>query len=306
MMPDDWKGQLEGADAILFGAVGWPATVPDHISLWGSLLKFRRELDQYINMRPVRLFDGVPSPLAGRKPGDIEFVIVRENTEGEYTSIGGAMFEGTEREVVMQQSVFTRIGSERVLKFAFDLAQRRAKKLTVATKSNGIAVGMPFWDACAAEMAARYPDVAWDKQHIDVLTARFVLHPDRFDVVVATNLFGDILSDLGPACAGTIGIAPSANLNPERTFPSLFEPVHGSAPDIAGKGVANPIAMIWTAAMMLAFLGNGQGSEQDAHDAILAAMEAVLKEGPHTGDLGGKATTADVGKAIERRVQREM
>jgi tartrate dehydrogenase/decarboxylase/D-malate dehydrogenase len=306
MMPDDWKGQIEGADAILFGAVGWPATVPDHISLWGSLLKFRRELDQYINLRPVRLFEGVPSPLAGRKPGDIDFAIVRENTEGEYTSIGGAMFEGTEREVVMQQSVFTRFGSERVLKFAFDLAQRRAKKLTVATKSNGIAVGMPFWDACAAEMAARYPDVAWDKQHIDVLTARFVLHPDRFDVVVATNLFGDILSDLGPACAGTIGIAPSANLNPERTFPSLFEPVHGSAPDIAGKGIANPIAMIWTAAMMLEFLGNGQGRERDAHDAILAAIEAVLKEGPHTGDLGGKATTIDVGKAIAHCVRGEM
>jgi tartrate dehydrogenase/decarboxylase/D-malate dehydrogenase len=302
MMPDDWKAQLQDCDAILFGAVGWPAAVPDHISLWGSLLKFRREFDQYINLRPARLFDGVPSPLAGRKAGDIDFMIVRENTEGEYSSVGGTMFEGTEREVVMQQAIFTRKGSERVLKFAFDLAQRRAKKITVATKSNGIAISMPWWDARAEEMAARYPDVAWDKQHFDILCARFVLNPDRFDVVVATNLFGDILSDLGPACTGTIGIAPSANLNPERTFPSLFEPVHGSAPDIAGKGIANPIAMIWSAAMMIDFLGNGTGAERRAHDAIVAAIETVLKTGPHTGDLGGKATTAELGQAVARHL----
>ncbi|AUT73909.1 MULTISPECIES: tartrate dehydrogenase [Paraburkholderia] len=302
MMPDDWKQQLEGVDAVLFGAVGWPDTVPDHISLWGSLLKFRREFDQYINLRPARLFEGVPSPLAGRKAGDIDFMIVRENTEGEYSSVGGTMFEGTEREFVMQQSIFTRKGSERVLKFAFDLAQRREKKITVATKSNGISISMPWWDARAAEMAARYPDVTWDKQHIDILCARFVLNPDRFDVVVATNLFGDILSDLGPACTGTIGIAPSANMNPDRVFPSLFEPVHGSAPDIAGKGIANPIAMIWSAAMMLDFLGNGAGKEREAHDAILAAIEATLKEGPHTGDLGGKANTAEVGAAIAHRL----
>jgi tartrate dehydrogenase/decarboxylase/D-malate dehydrogenase len=302
MMPDDWKEQLQDCDAILFGAVGWPATVPDHISLWGSLLKFRREFDQYINLRPARLFDGVPSPLAGRKAGDIDFMIVRENTEGEYSSVGGTMFDGTEREFVVQQAIFTRKGSERVLKFAFELAQRRAKKLTVATKSNGIAISMPWWDARAAEMAARYPEIAWDRQHIDILCARFVLNPDRFDVVVATNLFGDILSDLGPACTGTIGIAPSGNLNPERAFPSLFEPVHGSAPDIAGKGVANPIAMIWSAAMMLDFLGNGTGAGHAAHDAIVAAIESVLKDGPRTGDLGGNAGTEALGAAIAQRV----
>jgi tartrate dehydrogenase/decarboxylase/D-malate dehydrogenase len=303
MMPDDWKTQLQSADAILFGAVGWPDTVPDHISLWGSLLKFRREFDQYINLRPARLFAGVPSPLAGRKAGDIDFWIVRENTEGEYSSVGGVMFEGTEREFVLQESVFTRHGSERVLKFAFDLAQRRErKKITVATKSNGIAISMPWWDKCAAGIAAQYPDVTWDKQHIDILCARFVLNPDRFDVVVATNLFGDILSDLGPACTGTIGLAPSGNLNPDRKFPSLFEPVHGSAPDIAGKNIANPIAMIWSAAMMLDFLGNHAGKEREAHDAILAAIEATLIEGPHTGDLGGKANTTEVGQAIAAKL----
>jgi tartrate dehydrogenase/decarboxylase / D-malate dehydrogenase len=302
MMPDDWKARLEGCDAILFGAVGWPAIVPDHISLWGSLLKFRREFDQYINLRPARLFDGVPSPLAGRKAGDIDMMIVRENTEGEYSSVGGVMFEGTAREFVTQESIFTRHGTERVMKFAFDLAQRRAKKITVATKSNGISISMPWWDARAAEVAALYPDVTWDKQHIDILCARFVLNPDRFDVVVASNLFGDILSDLGPACTGTIGIAPSGNLNPDRTFPSLFEPVHGSAPDIAGKNIANPIGMIWSAALMLDFLGNGQGPEHEAHDAILAAIEAVLKEGPRTGDLGGKASTTEVGHAIATRL----
>ncbi|MFL9963647.1 tartrate dehydrogenase [Paraburkholderia sediminicola] len=302
MMPDDWKAQLQDCDAILFGAVGWPDKVPDHISLWGSLLKFRREFDQYINLRPARLFEGVPSPLAGRKAGDIDFMIVRENTEGEYSSVGGTMFEGTAREVVMQQSIFTRHGTERVLKFAFDLAQRRAKKITVATESNGISISMPWWDARAAEMAARYPDIKWDKQHIDILCARFVLNPDRFDVVVASNLFGDILSDLGPACTGTIGIAPSGNLNPDRTFPSLFEPVHGSAPDIAGKNIANPVAMVWSAAMMLDFLGNGEGIEREAHDAMLQAIQHVLKEGPRTGDLGGKANTTEVGKALAARI----
>src|SRR6195952_2430350 len=303
MMPDDWKTQLQDADAILFGAVGWPDTVPDHISLWGSLLKFRREFDQYINLRPARLFEGVPSPLANRKAGDIDFWIVRENTEGEYSSVGGVMFEGTDREFVLQESVFTRHGSERVLKFAFDLAQRREKrKITVATKSNGIAISMPWWDKRAAEVAALYPDVTWDKQHIDILCARFVLSPDRFDVVVATNLFGDILSDLGPACTGTIGLAPSGNLNPDGKFPSLFEPVHGSAPDIAGKNIANPVAMIWSAAMMLEFLGDAKGPERDAHDAILAAIETTLKEGPRTGDLGGTASTQEVGEAIAARL----
>ncbi|GAA0765425.1 tartrate dehydrogenase [Ideonella azotifigens] len=300
MMPDDWKQQLQGMDAVYFGAVGWPATVPDHISLWGSLLKFRREFDQYINLRPVRLFEGVPCPLAGRKPGDIDFFVVRENTEGEYTNLGGKLYEGTEREIVIQESVFSRHGTDRVMKYAFELAQSRPrKKITVATKSNGIAISMPWWDGRADAMHAGYPELAMDKQHIDILCARFVLQPDRFDVVVASNLFGDILSDLGPACTGTIGLAPSGNLNPERKFPSLFEPVHGSAPDIFGKGIANPVAMIWSGAMMLQFLGH-----QEAHDAILRAIEATLRDGPRTPDLGGKASTAEVGAAIEAAVRK--
>ncbi len=298
MLPPDWKETLADCDAIFFGAVGWPATVPDHVSLWGSLLRFRREFDQYVNLRPVRLMPGVPCPLAGRVPGDIDFYVVRENTEGEYSSVGGTMFEGTEREIVMQETVMSRVGCERILKFAFDLAQRRpARHLTSATKSNGIAITMPWWDARVAEMASRYPDVRVDKFHIDILTAHFVLHPDWFDVVVASNLFGDILSDLGPACAGTIGIAPSANLNPERTWPSLFEPVHGSAPDIAGKGIANPVGQIWSAALMLDFLGFPA-----AHDLIVRAIEDVLANGPKTRDLGGRATTVDVGKAIANAV----
>ena len=298
MMPDDWKAQIGGMDAILFGAVGWPATVPDHISLWGSLLKFRREFDQYINLRPVRLFEGVPCPLANRKPGDIDMLIVRENTEGEYSAVGGVMFGGTAREFVLQESIFTRHGSERLLDYAFNLARTRARKhVTVATKSNGIAISMPWWDDRAAEAAARHPDITWDKQHIDILAARFVLSPQKFDVVAATNLFGDILSDLGPACTGTIGIAPSANLNPERAFPSLFEPVHGSAPDICGQNIANPVAMVWSAAMMLDFLGH-----RDAHDAILRAIETVLRDGPRTRDLGGSASTTDVGQALAAHV----
>jgi tartrate dehydrogenase/decarboxylase / D-malate dehydrogenase len=303
MMPDDWKAQLSGMDALFFGAVGWPATVPDHVSLWGSLLKFRREFDQYINLRPARLFDGVPCPLvdpAGkpRRPGEIDFYIVRENTEGEYTSVGGIMYPDTEREIVIQETVFSRYGADRVLKYAFELARsRQRKQLTVATKSNGISISMPWWDKRADAVGQAYPDVAMDKQHIDILSARFVLQPQRFDVVVATNLFGDILSDLGPACTGTIGIAPSANLNPERKFPSLFEPVHGSAPDIYGKNIANPVGMIWSGALMLDFLGR-----RDAHDVILHAIEAVLKEGPRTPDLGGRATTSEMGQAIANRV----
>ena len=299
MMPDDWFEQLRGFDAIYFGAVGWPDTVPDHISLWGSLLKFRREFDQYVNLRPVRLMPGVPCPLANKKPGDIDFFVVRENTEGEYSSVGGKMFEGTERELVLQESVFTRHGTDRILRYAFDLAQRRPKKhLTSATKSNGIAISMPYWDERLAAMAESYPEVAWDKYHIDILAARFVLSPERFDVVVASNLFGDILSDLGPACTGTIGIAPSANLNPDRTFPSLFEPVHGSAPDIYGRNIANPIAMIWSGAMMLDFLGNGDARYTEAHDAMVRAIEHCLLQGPLTPDLKGSASTTDVGKAI--------
>ena len=299
MMPDDWKQQLEGVDAIYFGAVGWPATVPDNVSLWGSLLKFRREFDQYINLRPVRLFEGVPCPLAGRKPGDIDYFVVRENTEGEYTNLGGVMYPGTEREIVIQESVFSRFGTDRVLRYAYELANSRPRKqLTVATKSNGIAISMPWWDARADEVGKDYPDVKVDKQHIDILSARFVLQPQRFDVVVASNLFGDILSDLGPATTGTIGLAPSANLNPERSFPSLFEPVHGSAPDIYGQRIANPIAMIWSGALMLDFLTQGQGAGRAAHDAIVNAIEAVLVRGPRTPDLGGHAHTEDVGRAI--------
>ena len=294
MMPEDWFEQLKGFDALYFGAVGWPAKVPDHISLWGSLIKFRREFDQYVNLRPVRLMPGVPCPLAGRKVGDIDFYVVRENTEGEYSSVGGRLFEGTERETVLQEAVFTRHGVDRILRFAFDLAQRRPKKhLTSATKSNGISISMPYWDERVEALASHYPEVRWDKYHIDILSAHFVLNPDRFDVVVASNLFGDILSDLGPACTGTIGIAPSANLNPERRFPSLFEPVHGSAPDIAGRGIANPIGMIWSGAMMLEFLGH-----RAAHDDIMNAIEHVLAEGPRTPDMGGTGDTASVGRAV--------
>ncbi len=295
MMPDDWKARIGNHDAIFFGAVGWPATIPDHVSLWGSLIQFRREFDQYVNLRPVRLMPGVKSPLAGRKPGDIDFFVVRENTEGEYSSIGGKAFPGTDREFVVQDTVMTRIGVDRILKFAFDLASRREKKhLTSATKSNGISISMPYWDERVEEMAKNYPGVRWDKYHIDILAAHFVMNPDRFDVVVASNLFGDILSDLGPACTGTIGIAPSGSINPERKFPSLFEPVHGSAPDIAGKNLANPIGQIWSASMMLDHLG-----EPEAGKAVVAAIETVLKEDKlRTRDLGGSADTVSCGKAV--------
>jgi tartrate dehydrogenase/decarboxylase/D-malate dehydrogenase len=297
MLPDDWKDRIGGHDAIFFGAVGWPAKIPDHVSLWGSLLKFRREFDQYVNLRPARLMPGIRSPLAGLKPGDIDMWIVRENTEGEYSSIGGRMYEGTPREIVVQETVMSRHGVDRVLKFAFELAASRPRrKLTSATKSNGISITMPYWDERVDAMAKQYPQVAVDRFHIDILTAHFVQRPGLFDVVVASNLFGDILSDLGPACTGTIGIAPSANLNPTRAHPSLFEPVHGSAPDIAGKGVANPIGQIWSAAMMLDFLGH-----RDAHDAILRAIEAVLDPaagGPRTPDLGGRDRTGDLGRAV--------
>ena len=302
MLPDNWKDLIGGHDAIYFGAVGWPEKILDHVSLWGSLLLFRREFDQYVNLRPARLMPGIIAPVvrrdgSRRAPGEIDMFIVRENTEGEYSSIGGRMYPGTEREIVMQETVMSRIGVDRVLRFAFALAQTRPKKhLTSATKSNGIAITMPYWDERVVEMAKHYPDVTVDKFHIDILTAHFVQRPDFFDVVVASNLFGDILSDLGPACTGTIGIAPSANLNPERKFPSLFEPVHGSAPDIAGKGIANPIGQIWCGAMMLDFLGH-----RAAHDAVLHAIEKVLdpKSGaPRTPDLGGVASTTDVGVAI--------
>jgi tartrate dehydrogenase/decarboxylase/D-malate dehydrogenase len=307
MMPADWKDRIGGHEAIFYGAVGWPATVPDHISLWGSLLKFRREFDQYVNLRPARLMPGIRSPLVDRQgrplqPGDIDIWIVRENTEGEYSNVGGRMFEGSEREIVMQQTLMSRIGVDRVLKFAFDLAATRPRrKLTSATKSNGISITMPYWDERVEAMAAHYPQVAVDRFHIDILCAHFVQRPQAFDVVVASNLFGDILSDLGPACTGTIGIAPSANLNPTRAWPSLFEPVHGSAPDIAGRGIANPIGQVWSAAMMLDFLGH-----REAHDAILAAIEALLADpqAPRTPDLGGSAGTRDVGLALEQAFKR--
>jgi tartrate dehydrogenase/decarboxylase/D-malate dehydrogenase len=296
-MPPDWKDRIGGKDAIFFGATGWPATVADHVSLWDSLIRFRRDFDQYVNLRPVRLVPGIRSPLADRKPGDIDYYVVRENTEGEYSSIGGRMFEGTDREAVVQTSTFTRKGVDRIMQFAFELALKRPRKhVTSATKSNGIAITMPYWDERFAAMGKRYPQVQTSQYHIDGLTIQMVLAPQRFDVIVASNLFGDILSDLGPATAGTIGIAPSANMNPERAFPSLFEPVHGSAPDIAGQGIANPIAQIWSGAMMLEFLGR-----KDAHDAILRAIEKVLEPGsgaPRTPDIGGTARTTDLGKAI--------
>jgi tartrate dehydrogenase/decarboxylase/D-malate dehydrogenase len=294
MMPQDWKERIGGHDAIFFGAVGWPQTVPDHISLWGSLIQFRREFDQYVNLRPARLMPGVRSPLAGREAGDIDMMIVRENTEGEYSSVGGRMFAGTEREIVIQETVMTRTGVDRILHYAFELARRRSGKLTSATKSNGISITMPFWDERVREMANAYPDVEIDQYHIDILTAFFVLRPDTFDVVVASNLFGDILSDLAPACTGTIGIAPSGNINPERRFPSLFEPVHGSAPDIAGRRIANPIGQIWAGALMLDHFGH-----HDAHDAMLSAIEATLADpATRTADLGGSADTQACGEAV--------
>jgi tartrate dehydrogenase/decarboxylase/D-malate dehydrogenase len=293
MMPDDGLEQLKASDSIFLGAVGWPG-VPDHVSLWGLLIPIRRSFDQYVNLRPCRLLPGARTPLAGRTPAEIDFYVVRENTEGEYSSSGGRMFAGTEREFVSQESVFTRTGVDRVLRYAFELARTRPRrKLTSATKSNGITFTMPYWDERFAEIGRHYPDVATDQFHIDILCAHFVQHPDWFDVVVGSNLFGDILSDLGPAVAGSIGIAPSANINPERTFPSLFEPVHGSAPDIYGQGIANPIGQIWSGAMMLDHLGH-----PDAHDAIVRAIETVTANGPRTPDMGGNARTTDVGRAI--------
>ncbi|QJQ95937.1 MULTISPECIES: tartrate dehydrogenase [Halomonadaceae] len=301
MLPDDWFDQLKDFDALFYGAVGWPEKVPDHISLWGSLLQFRRQFDQYINLRPCKLMPGIKSPLADRKPGDIDFYVVRENTEGEYSSVGGKMFEGTEREVVIQETVMTRVGVDRVLKYAFELAQTRPrKKLTSATKSNGISITMPYWDERVKAMAKGYPQISVDQFHIDILTANFVMHPDWFDVVVASNLFGDILSDLGPACTGTIGVAPSANINPEGKFPSLFEPVHGSAPDIAGKGIANPIGQIWSGAMMLEHLGY-----KEAGDAMVQAIEAILAEADSavlTPDIKGQGSTQSLGRAIAERI----
>ncbi|WP_431284233.1 tartrate dehydrogenase [Humitalea sp. 24SJ18S-53] len=298
MMPEDGLDQLRDSDAVFLGAVGWPG-VPDHVSLWGLLIPMRRGFDQYISLRPCKLMPGTKTPLAGRGPADIDFIVVRENTEGEYSSTGGRMFPGTDREFVTQDSVFTRVGCDRVIKYAFELAMTRPRrKLTSATKSNGITFTMPYWDERFAEMAKNYPDVATDQFHIDILCAQFVQNPQWFDVVVGSNLFGDILSDLGPAVAGSIGIAPSANINPERVHPSMFEPVHGSAPDIAGKNICNPIGQIWSGAMMLEHLG-----EHAAAAAILTAIEKLLAEGgPRTRDLGGQASTQDVGRALAEAV----
>jgi tartrate dehydrogenase/decarboxylase/D-malate dehydrogenase len=295
MMPEDGLEQIRDHNAILLGAVGFPG-VADHVSLWGLLIPIRREFQQYVNLRPVRLFEGVPCPLAGREPGDIDFWIVRENNEGEYSEIGGRMYQGTDQEIAVQQSIFSRKGTDRIMRYAFEWAKKTGKtKVTSATKSNGIIHSMPYWDERFEVVRAEYPDIDTDKYHIDILTAHFVLNPDRFGVVVGSNLFGDILSDLGPAVTGTIGIAPSANLNPEGDFPSCFEPVHGSAPDIAGQGIANPIGQIWSAAMMLDHLG-----QSEAAAGIVAAIETVLKDSDvKTPDMGGKATTAELGRAVE-------
>lgn len=294
LLPDDGFELLAGHDAIYLGAVGHPK-VPDHVSLWGLLIPIRRRMRQYANVRPVRLLPGIRSPLADRGPADIDFVIVRENAEGEYSEIGGRMYQGTELEMAVQESVFTKKGVDRILRYAFALARSRPKKhLTSATKSNGIIHTMPYWDERFRAVAAEFPDVRTDQFHVDILTAHFVQHPDWFDVVVGSNLFGDILSDLGPAIAGSIGLAPSANLNPERETPSMFEPVHGSAPDIAGRGIANPIGQIWSGAMMLEHLGH-----PEAAAVVVRAIERVLGDGgPRTRDIGGKAGTAEVGRAI--------
>ncbi len=294
MMPEDGLDRIREHDAIYLGAVGFPG-VPDHISLWGLLIPIRRMFRQYVNLRPVRLFEGVASPLAGRAPGDIDFYVVRENVEGEYSEVGGRFNHGTDDEMVIQENIFTRKGVDRIVRYAFELARSRPRKqLTSATKSNGIYYTMPYWDERVRVVATDYPEVKWNQFHIDILTAHFVQHPDWFDVVVGSNLLGDILSDLGPAATGTIGIAPGANINPEKAFPSMFEPVHGSAPDIAGKGLANPIGQIWSGAMMLDHLGH-----KDAHDAIVSAIEAVLKDATAlTPDMGGKADTRALGQAI--------
>jgi tartrate dehydrogenase/decarboxylase/D-malate dehydrogenase len=297
MMPEDGLDQLRSFDAIYLGAVGYPG-VPDHISLWGLLIPIRRTFQQYVNLRPVRLLRGIDSPVKGYPPGEIDFCIVRENNEGEYSEIGGRLNRLTDSEMALQETVFTRRGCDRIIRYAFDLARSRKHHLTSATKSNGIIHTMPFWDERFSIVARDFSDVRTDQYHIDILTAHFVRHPDWFDVVVGSNLFGDILSDLGAAVVGSIGLAPSANLNPEREFPSMFEPVHGSAPDIAGKGIANPIAQIWSGAMMLQHLG-----ELKAARTVERALEAVLVRcNALTPDLGGKASTRDVGDAIAQEL----
>jgi tartrate dehydrogenase/decarboxylase / D-malate dehydrogenase len=296
MMPEDGLDRIRNHDAIFLGAVGYP-NVPDHVSLWGLLIPIRRTFEQYANVRPVRWMPGVKSPLSGRGPEDIDILIVRENTEGEYSTVGGRVNEGGPDEYAYQESRFTRKGVDRILRYAFEAAGKRRKHVTSATKSNGMAFTMPYWDERFAAMSKNYPGIATAQYHIDILTAHFVRNPQFFDVVVGSNLFGDILSDLGPACAGTIAIAPSANINPERTYPSMFEPVHGSAPDIYGLNVANPVGQIWSAALMLEHLGHPEASR-----AVVSAIKLVLSEGPRTADLGGSASTSDMGRAIAEAV----
>jgi tartrate dehydrogenase/decarboxylase/D-malate dehydrogenase len=297
MMPDDGLEQLRPFDAIYLGAIGYPG-VPDHISLWGLLIPIRRGFQQYVNRRPARLLEGITSPLSGRKAGDIDFIIVRENSEGEYSEVGGRVNRNTEAEMVIQENIFTRCACDRIITYAFELARTRKKHVTSATKSNGIVYAMPFWDERFAAISKKYPGVKADQYHIDILTAHFVQHPDWFDVVVGSNLFGDILSDLGAAVVGSMGLAPSANLNPEREYPSLFEPVHGSAPDIAGKGIANPVAQIWSGAMMLEHLG-----EKDAAHAVEQAIFKVLAQSDvRTRDIGGNASTRDMGEVIAAEI----
>jgi tartrate dehydrogenase/decarboxylase/D-malate dehydrogenase len=295
MMPDDGLASLGEFDAILLGAVGWPG-VPDHVSLWGLLIPIRRAFRQYVNLRPIRVFDGVSSPL--RNARNVDFVVVRENVEGEYSEIGGRLNRGFPDEMAVQESVFTRVGVSRIADYALELARTRRRYLTSATKSNGIVHTLPFWDEVVAERAARYPDVRVDSEHIDALAAKFVLQPERFDVVVGSNLFGDILSDLAAAVAGSIGIAPSANLDPTRQYPSMFEPVHGSAPDIAGQNIANPIGAVWSAAMMLDHLGHAAAAAE-----VVEAMAATLADpATRTADLGGRASTTEVTAALVHRL----
>jgi tartrate dehydrogenase/decarboxylase/D-malate dehydrogenase len=298
MMPKNGLDILKNFDAILLGAVGFPG-VPDHVSLWGLLIPIRRTFQQYVNLRPVRLLKGITSPLRDKKEGDIDFYVVRENNEGEYSNVGGMMYPGTEQEMVIQESIFTRRGVEKVMRFSFELAKTRTHKhLTSATKSNGIIYTMPYWDERFKELSKEYPEVKTDQYHIDGLTTKLVLEPERFDVIVASNLLGDIISDLGPALAGSLGIAPSANLNPEKDYPSMFEPVHGSAPDIFGKGIANPIGQIWSGAMMLEHLGHAE-----AASVIEESFEKVIADkNKRTPDLGGKATTEEIGRAIAETV----
>jgi tartrate dehydrogenase/decarboxylase / D-malate dehydrogenase len=299
MMPEDGLDRLGDSDAIFLGAVGFPG-VADHVSLWGLLIPIRRGFHQYACVRPVKLLPGVRSPLAGRGPRDIDFVVVRENNEGEYSSMGGRIYSETPHEVVTQLNLFTRRGTERIIRYAFELAKRKKKKkVTSATKSNGIIFSMPFWDEVFWSVAKKYPGIAAEQMHIDALSARFVTHPQNFGVVVGSNLFGDILTDLGAAIAGSIGIGASANLNPEKKFPSMFEPVHGSAPDIVGRGVANPLGQIWSGAMMLEHLGFPA-----AHDLVVKAMCAVLQSGVRTPDLGGSANTAQVTAAVLKEIRR--